>query len=65
MIPNVAMMTSRAGKLESTPTVIFVAGDKSLLVPGAHMVIFAHRNPDNSLVALGIVAEKDGVVPPM
>jgi hypothetical protein len=49
----------------STPTVIFVAGDKSLLVPGAHMVIFAHKNPDNSLVALGIVAEKDGVVPPM
>jgi hypothetical protein len=49
----------------SIPIVAFVPGDQGLLKPGAQIVAFARKNPDGSLVALGIVAEKDGVKPPM
>ena len=47
------------------PIVAFVQGDLSLLKPGAHTVMFARKNPDGTYMALGIVAEKDGVKPPM
>lgn len=47
------------------PIVAFVPGDQSLLKPGAHTVIFARKNPDGTYMALAIVAEKDGVKPPM
>ena len=47
------------------PIVAFVPGDQSLLKPGAHTVIFARKNADGSYLALAIVAEKDGVRPPM
>jgi hypothetical protein len=49
----------------NTPIVAFVPGDPSLLKPGAHAVIFVRKDEDRDLVALGIVAEKDGVQPPM
>lgn len=47
------------------PIVEFVPGDKSLLVPGAKTVIFAGKKPDGSYIAFAIVAEKNGVKPPM
>jgi hypothetical protein len=47
------------------PIVAFVPGDMSLLKPGAHAVIYAGKNPDGSFMAFAIVAEKDGVRPPM
>lgn len=47
------------------PIVAFVPGDQTLLKPGAHVVMFARKNPDGTYLALGIVAEKDGVKPPM
>lgn len=47
------------------PIVAFVKGDESLLKPGAKTVMFARKNPDGTYMALGIVAEKDGVKPPM
>jgi hypothetical protein len=55
-------------KIDISPTipiVAFVPGDKGLLVPGAHVVMFASKKPDGTYVALAIVAEKNGVKPPM
>lgn len=43
--------------------VAFIAGDRSLLKPGAAVRIFAVAVPDVGLVAGGIQAEKDGVPP--
>ncbi|MGH6982445.1 MAG: hypothetical protein ACREFC_14685 [Stellaceae bacterium] len=54
-------------KIDITPTipiVAFVPGDQSLIKAGAHVVIFARKNPDGSLIAFAVVAEKDGVMPP-
>ncbi|MGH6988369.1 MAG: hypothetical protein ACREFD_12730 [Stellaceae bacterium] len=48
-----------------TPIVIFVPGDRSLLVPGARVVMFAAKKPDGTYAAFVIVAEKNGVKPPM
>jgi hypothetical protein len=47
------------------PIVSLEVGDRSLLVPGAHVVLFAHQEADGSLVANFISAGKNGVVPPM
>lgn len=47
------------------PIVAFVPGDASLLKPGARIVAFARKTGDNAYMALAIVAEKDGVKPPM
>jgi hypothetical protein len=47
------------------PIVTFVAGDASLLKPGAAVVVFALKTPDGSLTAAALAAEKDGVKPPM
>jgi hypothetical protein len=55
-------------KIDISPTipiVAFVPGDPSLLKPGAKTVMFAHKNDDGTYVAFAIVAEKDGVKPPM
>ncbi len=55
-------------KIDISPTipiVAFVRGDQSLLKPGAQVVMFARKNPDGNYMALAIVAEKDGVKPPM
>jgi hypothetical protein len=49
-----------------TPIVGYVPGDASLLKPGAAIMIFAAmKQPDGSLTAARITAEKDGVKPPM
>jgi hypothetical protein len=47
------------------PIVSLEVGDRSLLVPGAHVVLFAHQEADGSLAANFISAGKNGVVPPM
>lgn len=55
-------------KIDISPTipiVAFVPGDQTLLKPGAHVVIFARKNADGGYGAFAVVAEKDGVKPPM
>ncbi len=48
-----------------TPIVGYGAGDASLLTPGKAVILFARKQPDGSLAAAGVTAEKDGVKPPM
>lgn len=47
------------------PIVTIDRGDRSLLVPGAHIVAFYTRGDDGSLVASRLTVGKDGTVPPM
>ncbi|WP_420994140.1 hypothetical protein ACKI2N_009290 [Cupriavidus sp. 30B13] len=47
------------------PIVNLEPGDRSLLVPGAHVVLFASKAADGALTARFISAGKNGVVPPM
>ena len=47
------------------PIVAYVAGDRSLLKPGAAVLTIAQKKPDGSLTAARVTAEKDGVKPPM
>jgi hypothetical protein len=48
-----------------TPIFGYGAGDLSLLKPGAAIFIVAQKQPDGSLTASRVTAEKDGVKPPM
>lgn len=50
---------------DDVPVVSIVPGDRTLLVPGAKVVLFARKNADGSLSALFISAGKNGIVPPM
>jgi RNase P/RNase MRP subunit p29 len=50
---------------DDVPVVNIVPGDRTLLVPGAKVVLFARKNADGSLSALFISAGKNGIVPPM
>jgi hypothetical protein len=50
---------------KETPIVMVEPGDRSLLVPGAHIVVTAARQPDGSLSADRVTVGKDGLVPPM
>jgi len=45
--------------------VAYVAGDRSLLKPGAAILTTAQKKPDGSLTTGRVTAEKDGVKPPM
>ncbi len=47
------------------PIVQLEPGDRSLLVPGAHVFAVAQRAADGSLVAQRVAVGKGGVVPPM
>jgi hypothetical protein len=48
------------------PIVSFVPADKSLLKPGAAVFLRVLKQPDGSVVPAGpLIAEKDGVKPPM
>ncbi|HZV63370.1 MAG TPA: DUF5666 domain-containing protein [Telluria sp.] len=47
------------------PVVNLVPGDRSLLLPGTKVILFARKNADGSLSAAFISAGKNGVVPPM
>lgn len=48
-----------------TPVFGYGTGDMSLLKPGAAVFIVAQKQPDGSLTAARVTAEKDGVKPPM
>jgi len=50
---------------EDVPIVNIEAGDRTLLVVGAKVVVRARKNPDGSLTAVSISAGKNGVAPPM
>jgi hypothetical protein len=63
-------LTHKDGETEvivppDVPIVTFVAGDPSLLKPGAFVYVGALKKPDGSLTAARVTAEKDGVKPPM
>jgi hypothetical protein len=47
------------------PVVTMQKADRSLLRPGAHVIIFAMKAPDGVLTAVRVVAGKNGLVPPM
>ena len=47
------------------PIVTFEPGDKSMVVPGAHVLLTATRQPDGSLTAARVAVGKNGLVPPM
>ena len=48
-----------------TPVVTFEPGDRAMLVPGAHVMFGATRQPDGTLTAARVNVGKDGLVPPM
>ena len=50
---------------EDVPIVTFEPGDKSMLVPGAHILLTATKQPEGSLTASRVAVGKDGLVPPM
>lgn len=50
---------------KTVPVVAFVPGDQSLLKPGADAVMLVAKEEDGDLIAVAIVAEKDGVKPPL
>jgi len=47
------------------PIVMVEPADRALLVPGAHVIVFASRLPDGSLNADRITVGKNGFTPPM
>jgi hypothetical protein len=47
------------------PVVTFEPGDRAMLVPGAHVIFSASKQPDGNLTASGVAVGKDGLVPPM
>jgi len=47
------------------PILGYVAGDRSLLKPGAAIFTVAQKKPDGTLTTGRVTAEKDGVKPPM
>jgi hypothetical protein len=48
-----------------TPIVTFVPGDKSLLKPGTTVFVMGTPQPDGTISAFSLTAEKNGVKPPM
>jgi hypothetical protein len=50
---------------DGMPVVNIEPGDRSLLVPGAHVMLFAEKNADGSLTARAISAGQNGIKPPM
>jgi len=49
----------------NVPIVTFEPGDRSMLKPGAHLILTANVRPDGSLTASRVSVGKDGLVPPM
>ena len=67
---GVVHVTYKGGESEyivgpDVPVLAYVAGDRTLLKPGAGVVILAQKAPDGSLSANRVTAEKDGVKPPI
>jgi hypothetical protein len=49
---------------DNVPVVMIEAGDTSMLVPGAHVIVTAARLPDGTLTSDRITVGKNGLVPP-
>jgi len=49
---------------ETTPVVLMLPGDRSLLVPGAYIFTQARMDNDGKLTATGVNVSRDGVRPP-
>jgi hypothetical protein len=49
----------------NVPIVTFEPGERSMLKPGAHLLLTATRQPDGSLTTARVAVGKDGLVPPM
>jgi hypothetical protein len=49
---------------EGAPVVTYQSSSKADLKPGAHVIVTAVRNPDETLTATRIGVGKDGLVPP-
>lgn len=47
------------------PIVTFEPGDRAMVVPGAHLLVTATKQPDGSLTASRVAVGKNGLVPPM
>jgi hypothetical protein len=47
------------------PLVTFEPGNRPMLVPGAHVILTAAKQPDGTLTAGRVAIGKDGLVPPM
>jgi hypothetical protein len=47
------------------PIVTFEPGDRAMLVPGAHVMFGAAKQPDGTFSAASVNVGKDGLVPPM
>jgi hypothetical protein len=50
---------------KGVPIVTFASGDRSLLTPGAGVMVPAAKQPDGTMTAGRILVGKDGVKPPM
>jgi hypothetical protein len=50
---------------EGVPIVTFEPGERALLVPGAHIILTAAKQPDGTLTATRVTVGKNGLVPPM
>jgi hypothetical protein len=50
---------------EGTPVVTMAPANRDLLVPGAHVIVFAENAADGTLTATRVLAGKDGLTPPM
>ena len=50
---------------EDVPIVNIEAGERSMLVAGAKVVLRARKNPDESLTAVSVSVGKNGITPPM
>src|SRR5437867_11987628 len=50
---------------DDAPIVTFEPGDKAMLVPGAHILVTATKQPDGNLTAGRVAVGKNGLVPPM
>jgi len=48
-----------------TPIVVYEPGSRTLLVKGAHVIVFATEGPGEGLTAVRVAVGKDGLVPPM
>ena len=67
---GVVHVTYKGGESEYTigpevPVLAYVAGDRSLLKPGAEVLTIAEKKPDGTLTTSRVTAEKNGVKPPM
>jgi Domain of unknown function (DUF5666) len=49
----------------ATPIVMIAPADRSMLLAGAHVAVYATKQPDGSLVADRITIGKNGFVPPL